>query len=69
MTALIIFLVWLVVFIILTTVYRITDYTESDNALFFAAFWPISTPFILADIISNLVIRLWKKCKGGDGWD
>ena len=62
-------MVWLVVFIILTIVYRITDYTEDDNALFLAAFWPLSTPFIIADVVSNWVIKKWKKHKGGDGWD
>jgi len=69
MTALIIFLVWLVVFIILTTVYRITDYADYDNSMWLGALWPVTTPFVIVDVLSNLLIKLWKKRKGGGGWD
>jgi len=69
MTALIIFLVWLVVFIILTTVYRITDYADYGDSMWLGALWPVTTPFVIVDVLSDLLIKLWKKCKGGDGWN
>ena len=69
MTALIIFLVWLVVFIILTTVYRITDYADYSDSMWLDALWPVTSPFVIVDVLSDLLIKLWKKHKDGDGWD
>jgi hypothetical protein len=69
MIALIIFLVWLVVFIILTTVYRITDYADYSDSMWLGALWPATSPFVIVDLVSGWLTKVWEKRKGGDGWD